>query len=498
MIARTAVVGLALLAAALPAVALPAAGADTALAASGSAFDQNFVDATLRVDFFHVGDAKTEFGTLDRVYRQGAWAGSRRTLLEPFENGRYLAKLVDAATGQTLWSKGFDSYFGEYRTTAAAAEGVRRAYHESFLAPFPKAKVRAVVELRSNGEVVLDAPIDPADWAIGGFTPDPSVIVVRPYVSGDPHTKVDVAILGEGYTRADEKKFRADVERFAKILLSAEPYASRRTDFNIYGVLRPSQERGADEPSRGIWRNTALGATFDSLGSERYMLTEDNRAMRDVAAHVPYDTLFLMVNTPRYGGGGIYNLFCTFVADNQWSAYTFLHEFGHSFGGLADEYYTSSVAYNEFYPKGVEPVEPNITALADPANVKWKDLVTPGTPIPTPWEKADFDAMDLANQAERTKINKEIAEKMRAGAPAAEVDALKKKAEERSLEDAKEVDAFLAKSRFAGKVGAMQGAGYASEGLYRPAVDCLMFSKGQKPLCPVCARAVGRVIDRYL
>ncbi len=466
--------------------------------AAGPDFDTWFADQTLRVDYYHVGDAATEFGTLDRLYRQGTWAGSRTRLLDPFPNGRYLARVQDPATGETLYSRGFDSYFGEYRTTEAAGKGVRRSYHESVLVPFPKKPVRVTVELRADGKPILDTLVDPQDWTISTQKLDSGVRVVTALASGDPHTKVDVAILGEGYTAAEEAKFRRDVERFTKLLFSAEPYARRKKDFNVYGVLAPSQESGADEPSRGSYRNTALGVSFDSLGSERYLLTEDNRAMRDVAAHVPYDTLFIMVNTARYGGGGIYNLFCTFVSDNQWSDYTFLHEFGHSFGGLADEYYTSSVAYSDFYPKGVEPVEPNITALADPAALKWKDLVAEGTPVPTPWEKADFDAMDLAYQKQRQELNEEIARKSRAGAPKVEIAALSERSETLSREHAKRVDAFLGKSAFAGKVGAMQGAGYASEGLYRPMVDCLMFSKGQKPLCRVCQRAVETVIDRYM
>jgi hypothetical protein len=246
-----------------------------------------------------------------------------------------------------------------------------------------------------------------------------------------------------------------------------------------------------------VYRNTALGATFDSLGSERYMLTEENRALRDVAAAVPYDTILIMVNQARYGGGGIYNFFCTFTTDNQWFDYLLLHEFGHAFAGLADEYYTSSTAYNEFYPQGVEPVEANITALLDPANLKWKALATPGIEIPTPWEKAAFDAMDLAYQKKRQEINEKIARMKREGAPAAEVRKVVDLSEQMSKEAAQKVDEFLGASRFHGQVGAFQGAGYASEGLYRPMADCLMFSKGRKPYCAVCEAAVRRVLSRY-
>jgi hypothetical protein len=204
-----------------------------------------------------------------------------------------------------------------------------------------------------------------------------------------------------------------------------------------------------------------------------------------------------MVNSPRYGGGGIYNLYCTFTADNYWSTYVFLHEFGHTFGGLADEYYTSSVAYSEFFPKGVEPAAPNVTALLDPANLKWRALTTPGTTIPTPWEKADYDTMDLAYQKVREELNAKIAAAKRAGAPRPEVEKLQDESDRLSREHATKVDAYLAKSAFVGHVGAFEGAGYASQGLYRPMVDCLMFTKGAKPFCKVCQEAVVRVIEYY-
>jgi hypothetical protein len=262
-------------------------------------------------------------------------------------------------------------------------------------------------------------------------------------------------------------------------------------------VFKPSQDSGCSEPGWGEFRNTAVGATFDSLGSERYLLTEENRRLRDIASVVPYDALYIMVNSPRYGGGGIYNLYCTFTVDNQWSPYVFLHEFGHHFAGLADEYYTSSVAYTDFYPRGVEPDAPNVTALLNPATLKWRSLVTPGTPVPTPWEKADFDTMDRAYQKVREELNGKIAAAKRVGAPRTEVEKLQEESERLSGEHARKVDAYLSRSRFVGQVGAFEGAGYASEGLYRAALDCIMFTKGVKPFCKACQQAIQRVIEHY-
>jgi len=477
---------------------LAAAGA--AAAAPPAAFDRYFVDRTMRVDLVHVGNAADELFTLDRVYEQGIWAGSRTHLLDTIGTGNYLAKVYDAASGELLYSRAWDSYFGEYRTTADAGKGVRRAYSESVLAPFPKAKVRLVIERRQKDRSlapVFETEIDPAAYTVVRGALSGGVTVVEALKGGDPHACVDVAVVGEGYTAAEAGKFRSDLDRVVGILFAQQPFARNKARFNVYGVLEPSQESGCDEPARGIHRRTAVGASFDSLGSERYMLTENNRALQDIAAHVPHDAIYIMVNSPRYGGGGIYNFFCTFTSDNQWTPYVMVHEFGHAFAGLGDEYYTSSVAYNDFYPKGVEPTEANLTALLDPASLKWKDLVTPGTALPTPWEKADYDAMDIAYQKVREELNGRIAAAMRSGAAAADVEKLKAEAEALSLEHARKIDAFLAKSAFAGKVGAFEGGGYTSQGIYRPALDCIMFTKGAKPFCPVCERAIQRVIDTF-
>jgi hypothetical protein len=470
------------------------------LAQSSQKFDDYFVDKTMRIDYFHAGDAKEEWVTLDQVYKQGIWAGSVRNLIDEFDNGRYAIKIFDAASGKLIFSKGFDSYFGEYKTTTQALQGIKRTYHESALIPYPKKKINFVLEVRNRNnslQHIFTQSIDPSSISIIKENLCSGVEVFEIVKNGDPHIKVDVALIAEGYTAEERGKCQADLMRFADVLFGFEPYKSSKRKFNIYGVFKPSVDSGCDEPRGGIFKNTVLNTTFNSLGSERYLLTEDNKSLRDIAAHVPYDTLFIMINHKRYGGGGIYNFYCTFTVDNQWFEYLFLHEFGHSFSGLGDEYYTSSVAYNEFYPRGVEPVEANITALLDPKNVKWKELVTPGIDIPTPWEKELFDRMDAAYQKVRQEINDRIARMKREGAPQAEVQRVEEESERLSREHAKKVDDYLLKSRFQGKVGAFEGAGYSAKGLYRPMLDCLMFTKGKKPLCKVCIRAVIRVINHY-
>jgi hypothetical protein len=481
-------------------IALAALTAGCARAQKGPAFDDWFVDKTMRVDYFHAGNSAEETIALDQVFDQGVWAGSRAHLVDPFNLGRYQVKVYDAASGTLIFSKGFDSYFGEYKTSGPALQGVRRTYHESALLPYPRKPVRFTVEARDGQnapKALFSQIVDPAATTVIRERLVPGVKVFEVVKSGEPRRKVDVAIVAEGYTADEEAKLKADLDRFAAVFFELEPYKSRRDQFNLYGVFKPSPESGCDEPSHGSFKATALGATFDSLGSERYLLTEDNKSLRDIAAHVPYDALYIMVNHKRYGGGGIYNLYCTFTTDNQWYEYLFLHEFGHSFAGLADEYYTSEVAYNEFYPRGVEPAEPNITALLEPGRLKWKSLTSPGVEIPTRWEKADFDAMDNAYQKIRGEINAKIAKLKREGAAAAEVARVEEESERLSREHADKVDAFLRVSKYRGKVGAFEGAGYAAQGLYRPELDCLMFTKGAKPFCRVCDAAVVRTILNY-
>ncbi len=463
-------------------------------------FDQYFQDKTMRVDFYHVGDANSETITIDEIYEQGSWAGSMTHLIDRFNNGRYYVKIYDIASNTLIYSKGFDDIYGEYRTTTPAINGVKRTYQESALIPYPKNQIRFVIEVRNRQNLlhpIFNQVIDPESVDIIHEPLTSGVKVYNLAQNGSPHTKVDIAILAEGYTADQQKKAEKDFNRFAKVFFEKEPYKSMKNRFNIYGVFSVSEQSGTDEPTHGKFRNTTLNSSFNSLGSPRYLLVEDNKRMRDIAAHVPYDAIYIMVNSNRYGGGGIYNLYCTFTTDNQWYKYLFHHEFGHSFAGLGDEYYTSSTAYNDFYPRGVEPVEPNITALLDPGNLKWKNLVEPDTPVPTPWGKAKYDSISNHYQKVRGELNTKIARMEKSGAPEAEVKKLKEKSEQLSKEDADRLDEYLRNVKYAGKVGAFEGAGYSSKGLYRPAVDCIMFSKGDKPFDPVCQQAIRRVIEFY-
>lgn len=463
----------------------------------GNVFENYFLEGTLRIDYLHTGDATSETVEIDGLYTYDHWAGSKTNLLDTLDYGTYYYKIYDEASGILIYSKGFDSYFKEYQLTTTAIEGVQKSYHESAIIPLPASTVLFSLEKRDKeGSMneVFRTVLDPGKAEVA--LSDPEVQVFTSLENGLPERKADILFVGEGYTQEEQQKFVEDLERFTEIFFRAEPCRSHKDRFNVRGVFKASEDSGVDEPRAGVDKNTAVNATFNSLGSERYLLTEDNKSLRDIAGNAPYDALYIMVNHSRYGGGGIYNFYCVFTSDNVNSDYLMVHEFGHSFFGLADEYYTSSTAYNDFYPAGYEPNEANITALQDPRNIKWKHLVTEGIEIPTPWNKVEFDSLDLHWQARRASMNEEISILKKQGAPQERIQAAIDQYNRESLERQAKVDAFLENSKFAGKVGAFEGAGYASTGLYRPALNCIMFSRTDY-FCPVCQDAMRKVIEFY-
>jgi hypothetical protein len=473
----------------------------TIMPQNNTKFDDYFVDETLRIDYFHIGDAKTEMITIDKLFRYGIWAGSMNQLIDDFNNGKYYVIIYDVATKKLIYSKGFDTLFGEYASSDDGVNGIVKSFHESAIIPFPKNKILFALEKRNEENLLEEffrTEIDPSSiFIIKDKVSDATVEILKPVNNGDPHKKVDIAILGEGYTKSEKEKFVKDLNRFVDLFFEQEPYKSQKNNFNIYGVFKPSEESGTDLPGADIFVNTVLNTTFWTLGSERYLMTEDNLSMRNLAAHVPYDAIYIQVNHPRYGGGGIYNQYCTYTTDNQFAKYLFTHEFGHSFTGLADEYYTSDVAYNDFFKPTVEPVEPNITALMDYNNIKWKKYLSEGIEIPTPWEKEEFDKFSYEWLKERNRLNSFVSELKRNRAPDSEIKAAE---EEYALKDKKQsekVDKYLMNSKFWNKVGAFEGGGYQPQGIYRPVLDCIMFSKGDKPFCKVCEEAIKEVIGSY-
>ncbi len=469
--------------------------------ANTAKFNRYFEDATLRIDLTHTGNKTTELYAINRMYKTGVWAGSPTHPIDFFNNGRYFIKVFDLKSGKLIFSRGFNSIFGEYTTTKAAANGKMRTFSETALIPFPEKPVRFTISSRKRDNslvLIFQQKIDPKSTEIMRLSRDRQTIAIPISGNSDPHHAMDLVIVADGYTRSEQGKAVADARHFSEKMLAMAPYDRYRNHINITLAFRPSAESGCSEPTRGIYKRTAVNSSFNSLGLPRYLLTLDNRDLRDIAGTVPYDIAVVMVNSSRYGGGGIYNFFCVFTADNPYRNYLFLHEFGHAFAGLADEYYNSAVTYNDFYPEGVEPLEPNITALLDPSKLKWQKWITPGAPIPTPWGKAEFDRHSLNYQDQRRRLDKKIARLTGEGASAEKIRAAKKEADRLDSQNAKWIEHFFKKNPERKTVGAFEGAGYISTGLYRPQLDCIMFSKGEKPFCKVCEAAVAARLRFYI
>jgi hypothetical protein len=398
-----------------------------------------FFDTTrLRVDLVFAGNADTQSVYFAGLHKEPQWGGSQTTLLDPFDYGEYCYK-VFSADNRLIFSRGFSSLFYEWRTTEEAKK-LSRAHPFSLVLPAPKNEVRLEIYERvkkTNGwRLLFSLNIDPSDKQIKQDAP--AGFAVAPLQRrGHPAKKIDIAFIAEGYTAGEMDKFRADAARFAGYLFAVEPFASRRDDFNIWMLEAVSEESGPDIPHEGIWKNTAVDAGFYTFGIDRYLTAPNHTRLCDLAWNTPYDILYVLVNTGKYGGGGIYNFYGLSMADHALAKDVFPHEFAHAFAGLADEYYTSEVAYQDFYNAGTEPWEPNLTTLVD-FGKKWADLLDKETPVPTP-NTADY----------------------------------------------------------AGKVGVFEGGGYVSRGVFRPALECRMKSNTTNGFCPVCTRAIVKMMDAY-
>jgi hypothetical protein len=461
------------------------AGSAVSLTQPAVAFDASFTGATMRVDYFHSGGMGQEIVALDRVVSDGPWAGSRTRLVDDLNLGKYLFEVIDRETNRTIYSRGFASIYGEWETTSESKR-MYRTFGESLRFPWPKASVQVVLKKRDRDNSFHEfwsTVIDPNSRFVNRADPPKAGNVWTVFESGPPSQKVDILLISEGYTAAQMAKFRADATRLVDALFAVEPFKSRKNDFNVRGLELPSEQAGVNRPHIGSFRRTPISAEYNIFDSERYMLTLDNRSFRDAASTAPYEFIEILANEQQYGGGGIFNDQATTAVDTGFAEYVFVHEFGHHFAGLADEYYTSDVAYETGAADLPEPWEPNITALKDPARLKWHDLVESGTPIPTPWEKTAYESKTREVQTKRREL---LAKK----APESEVDAHFR---EQLGWDVK----FLSSMKYSGKVGAFEGAGYEAKGLYRPEADCIMFTRDPVGFCRVCRRAIGRIIDQY-
>jgi len=423
---------------------------------SGQDYNSWFTGETLRFDYYHSGTATEEHISLDQIRLEGTWSGNPYSLLDDTYYGKYMFEVVDQATGTMIYSQSFASIFGEWQTIEEAGNGIWRTIHESQRFPEPRKPVTLILRKHNNSsqsDAIFTVNVDPQSRLVNRSQIIGKHRVWKLLNSGESRKKVDLLFLGDGYQKHEQAKFRRDALRMLDTLFAYEPYKSRSNDFNAWGIAAPSPESNISNPRADIWKNNIFGTTFNAFDLDRYVLTYANKVIRDIAAQVPYDALIIIANDEKYGGGGIYNLYATSTSDNARSSFVFIHELGHSFAGLGDEYYISDVSYKEFNPLGVEPSDPNITALLDPDNLKWKHLVDTGTPLPTPWNKSTYD------KGERVDPKEEI---------------------------------------YYGKVGAFEGAGYAPTGMYRPEVTCLMLTSTAARFCKVCQEAIEQRIEFYV
>jgi hypothetical protein len=454
-----------------------------ALALALSLAAPSTVPRTFRIDYFHTGNASEERFSLDRLVLEPLpFPGRPDRAVDDTNLGKFLFEVRDLATQRLLYSRGFASIYGEWETTAEAKRA-HRTFSESLRFPAPSAPVQVVVKRRAADATfreVWSLVVDPKDRAVDDARPPSPGAVVELQRSGDPAAKLDLLLLGDGYTAAERGRFEKDARRLVEALFRHEPFKARRGDFNVFGLCPPAEERGVSRPLTGVHRRTRIGATYDAFGSERYVLSFENRSLRDVASFAPYDALAILVNAETYGGGGIFNLYTTVAAGSRWADYVFVHELGHSLAALADEYFTSDTAYLPAQER-VEPWEPNVTL--DPRAAKWRDLLSPGVPLPTPWPKETFTKRAREFFERRMAIRAE-------NRPEAELDAL-------LLEEQKEETALLSAAPHAREVGAFEGANYEASGSFRSQVDCVMFTRNPVPFCAACRRGLSRVIDLY-
>jgi len=403
-------------------------------------FDDYFINKTLRVDYTIAGNSETRFVSLEQLVEEGAWSGPRKNVLNSLKYGLMQYKLYDSVSNKLIYSKGFNNLFVEWETSDEAKE-INRSFYEVAICPFPKKTVKFILQRRNKTEDtfedLMSIYVNPNNYFIkkNNTLKFPYKKVVD---AGSSAEKVDIVYLAEGYTKEQMGKFQKDVKRLNDYLFEREPFKSQKSAFNIWSVASASQEQGTDIPGDNVWANTIMNSNFYTFNSSRYLTTFDQKSIRDIAANVPYDHIVVLVNHERYGGGGFLNYYSITTVDNIKSREVFVHEFGHSFGGLADEYFSSTVAVNDFYPASVEPWEPNITNMVN-FDSKWKHMITKEIPVPTP----------LTNKYKEA-------------------------------------------------LGAFEGAGYTATGMWRPMDHCIMRSLSVKQTyCPVCQEGMDKMIAHY-
>ena len=409
------------LAAALPGLINAGPRPDAAIA---NPFDEGRLqDKTLRIDYIFTGSDKDCDIAVAELLSAHGWYGRRTNLKEVPLRGNGQLTMTDKATGDTLYRMSFCTLFQEWQATEEATR-VRRSFENVFLVPMPAAPAEITVQLydfHENVAAKLTHPVDPKDILIRPVGGKPQTRMLLD--CGDSKDKIDIAILAEGYTEGEMDIFFKDAESTVENLLRHEPFKSMKDRFNIVAVASPSEDSGVSVPREGLWKKTAVDSHFDTFYSDRYLTTLHLFKMHDALAGIPYEHIIILANTDTYGGGGIYNSYTLTTAHHNLFGPVVVHEFGHSFGGLADEYAYDDQFVEYYYPD-IEPWEQNITTKAN-FESKWKDLYDQGV------------------------------------------------------------------------VGLVEGGGYQTKGVWRPCEDCRMRTNTAEAFCPVCQRAIERIIRFY-
>ena len=400
-------------------------------------FDEWFQDRTLRLDYTFSGDNRHQHIFLDEMKWSDHWYGRRVNMDSLLLQGNGQLCVKDSKSGRVLYRYSFSTLFQEWQTTEEATR-VQKSFENVFLVPFPKNPVDITVTLTDTHNKVkghFTHHVDPKDILIRPIATDEGVRWKYLEKSGDSKEKIDVVFVSEGYTASEMDVFEKDCYASINALKMYEPFTSMADRFNFIAVTAPSQQSGVSIPHKDVWKNTVLGSSFDTFYSNRYLTTLHLKNLHDVLAGLPYEHIIILANTENYGGGGIYNSYLMSAAHNEKCLPVVAHEFGHSFAGLADEYYYDD-SYEIMFPSDTEPWEPNITTLVD-FESKWADMLDDKVKIPTA-----PTGLNLYTQ-----------------------------------------------------LGVYEGAGYQSKGVYRPVQECLMKITEAPVFCPVCVRAIGRMID---
>ncbi len=424
--------------------------------AEAQKFDDYFEDKTLRLDYIFAGDSASQAIYLEQAFSMPQWAGRKDRLSEKFLNGNGQITVRDHKNGNIIYINTFSTLFQEWQTTEEAAQ-VKKAFETSYIVPFPKQPVDVTVTLTDVHNKVsseLTHTIDPTDILIRpiGENGIPFKYIMK---NGGIDQCVDIAIVAEGYTEADMDKFYKDAQRAADAIFGHDPFKSMQNRFNVVAVASPSQDGGPCVPREGKWKRSATNSHYDTFYSDRYLMTSDIHKVYDILSGVPFEHIIVLVNSSTYGGGGIYNQITLSTSDHSTFKQVLVHEFGHAYGGLGDEYYYDD-QYSTMYPADTEPWEPNLTTLVD-FESKWADLVPKKTPIPTPPAKIpNFKTLKPDDKKGWKALN-----------------------------EATQV------------VGVFEGGGYQTKGVYRPAQECRMKINEVEHFCPVCSRAIVRITDFY-